>query len=217
MAQFKHYKKRRERQQSSKSLFNQININPYLISFILFVFALILCCIIIYCLGYNSGIKKQYQRSELIIHNLNNKYSQQQTELMQQLSFQEAVSTEDSTSQYNQDAIYIAKLLYGQAQWNSTNAQEAIAWLVINRVESPYYPNTIQEVVEQQSQWMGYSKDNIYTEEMYNIALKVITAWENGDPRPFAQDYLYMTWSESEIILRTSFEETKGTRYLSIS
>lgn len=110
------------------------------------------------------------------------------------------------------DAIAMAKVLYGQCRWNSENAQRAVAWLIINRVESSLYPDSISEVCSQKSQWMGEG-NKTYTEDLYQLSLEVITTWRAGGMRPVGADFLFLRWSQSEVELRTSFNETNSTRY----
>ena len=116
------------------------------------------------------------------------------------------------------EASAMAKVLYGVARYHSAEAQAAVCWLIINRVESQAYPNTVEEVCTQAKQWVGYSNENPVIRDLLNVATGVLEEWhsENG-VRPFGKDYLFMTWTGSEIILRTTFEERQGTRYYHVS
>lgn len=111
------------------------------------------------------------------------------------------------------EAQYMARVLYGTARNNTAEAQRAVCWCIINRVESSLFPNSIEEVCSQPVQWMGYSNDNPVTQDLFDVAMSVLDDWHSGGIRMFSQDYLYLSWSEHEIILRTSFNETKNTRY----
>lgn len=113
----------------------------------------------------------------------------------------------------HREAQYMARVLYGTARNNSAEAQRAVCWCIINRVESSMFPNSIEEVCAQPVQWMGYSGDNPVTQDLYDIASEVLEAWHSGGIRMFGQDYLYLSWSEDEIVLRTSFNETPKTHY----
>lgn len=116
------------------------------------------------------------------------------------------------------EATAMAKVLYGVARYHSADAQAAVCWLIINRVESQAYPNTVEEVCTQPKQWVGYSNENPVIRDLLNVATGVLEEWhsENG-VRHFGKDYLFMTWTGSEIILRTTFEERQGTRYYHVS
>ena len=111
------------------------------------------------------------------------------------------------------EAQAMAKVLYGTALHNSREAQKAVCWCIINRTESTLFPNTIEEVCAQPVQWMGYSDDNPVTQELYDVALEVVQTWHDGGIRMFSKEYLFLTWAEHEIILRTTFNEGSNTRY----
>lgn len=110
------------------------------------------------------------------------------------------------------EAEYIAKVLYGTAKNNSERDQRTVVWCILNRVDNSAYPNTIQEVCEQASQWMGYSTDNPILNELYQIALTELQTWHNNY-RPVSSDYIYMSWSSQNIVLRDTYEKKDNTRY----
>ncbi len=111
------------------------------------------------------------------------------------------------------EAQAMARVLYGTALHNSREAQKAVCWCIINRTESTLFPNSIEEVCSQPVQWMGYSDDNPVTQELYDVALEVVQTWHDGGIRMFSKEYLFLTWAEHEIILRTTFNESGNTRY----
>ena len=113
----------------------------------------------------------------------------------------------------SREAEYMARVLYGMARYRSREAQEAICWCILNRVESSLFPNSVEEVCSQDKQWMGYSGKNPVTQDLYDVAMEVLTTWKERGIRPMPQDYLYLSWSETEIVLRTSFNETARTHY----
>ena len=61
---------------------------------------------------------------------------------------------------YKVEAEYIAKVLYGTARNNSERDQRTTVWCILNRVDHHGYPNTVEGVCTQASQWMGYSDEN---------------------------------------------------------
>lgn len=188
--------------------------NPFMFGILVLGILFILFCAFFYAFGYVNGQKAQKANDDIafeaIVQEAENRYNNMVAEYEARLN----TSIEEDT--YNAEAEYIAKLLYGQARYNSPEAQKAIAWLIINRVESPYYPNSVQEVVEQPSQWMGYNDNNIIEDRLYEVALTAVNDWHNGAHRPFSADFLYMVWASDEITLRTTFEETRGTQYLTV-
>jgi hypothetical protein len=60
---------------------------------------------------------------------------------------------------------------------------------------------------------MGYSDENPVLEDIYDLALTELKTWHNGGHRPMSNDYIYLSWSSKEIILRDTFEENKNTNY----
>lgn len=111
------------------------------------------------------------------------------------------------------EAEYIAKVIYGTARNHAESDKRAVIWCILNRVEHYSHPNTITEVCEQPKQWMGYSSDNPVLDELYDLALNELKTWYNGGHRPMSNEYIYLTWSSKEILLRDSFEENRNTNY----
>ena len=111
------------------------------------------------------------------------------------------------------EAEYIAKVLYGTAINHADSDKKAVVWCILNRVEHYSHPNTIAEVCEQPKQWMGYSNSNPVLTELYDLALAELKIWYSGDHRPMSNEYIYLTWSSKEILLRDTFEENRNTNY----
>ena len=116
-------------------------------------------------------------------------------------------------SQIELEAEYIAKVIYGTAINHTDADKKAVVWCILNRVEHYAHPDTIQEVCEQPKQWMGYSDNNPVLTDIYDLALAELKIWYSGDHRPMGKEYIYLSWSSSEIMLRDTFEEGKNTRY----
>lgn len=211
MASPKHVK---PKTRAKKSRLSFVIKNPFMFGILVLGILFILFCAFFYAFGYVNGQKAQKANDDIafeaIVQEAENRYNNMVAE------YEARLNTPIEEDTYNAEAEYIAKLLYGQARYNSPEAQKAIAWLIINRVESPYYPNSVQEVVEQPSQWMGYNDNNIIEDRLYEVALTAVNDWHNGAHRPFSADFLYMVWTSDEITLRTTFEETRGTQYLTV-
>lgn len=116
-------------------------------------------------------------------------------------------------SQIEREAEYIAKVIYGTARNHAESDKKAVVWCILNRVEHHSHPNTIAEVCEQPKQWMGYSNDNPVLDENYNLALTELKTWYSGGHRPMSNEYIYLSWSSKEILLRDTFEEDRNTNY----
>lgn len=116
-------------------------------------------------------------------------------------------------SEIELEAEYIAKVIYGTARNHADSDKKAVVWCILNRVEHYAYPDTVAEVCEQPKQWMGYSSENPVLSDLYDLALAELKIWHNGGHRPMSNDYIYLSWSSQEIVLRDTFEENKNTRY----
>lgn len=75
------------------------------------------------------------------------------------------------------DVISMAKMLWGEARGCALDNQQKAVWCVLNRVDDPRFPDTIQGVLSQPSQFYGYSPDFPVTDELHAVALDVLTRW----------------------------------------
>ena len=129
----------------------------------------------------------------------------------------EQAKAQEAAAAHKADCEAVARVLYGTALHHSEEAQKAVVWCIINRVESSLYPDSITEVCEQDSQWMGYSPENPIIESLYEIADEVLSGWEQGGYRAISPDYLFLAWSRDEIVLKTTFTDGKNTHYWRVS
>ena len=117
-------------------------------------------------------------------------------------------------SQIEREAEWIAKVMYGMAKPDHKDSDlRAIVWCILNRVDNKAYPGEVQAVCQQKSQWMGYSDDNPVIAKLYDIALAELKKWHSDSVRPMSADYVYLTWSSKEILLRDTFAENRSTNY----
>lgn len=75
------------------------------------------------------------------------------------------------------DVKAMAKMLWGEARGCTRDNQIKCAWVVCNRVDDDRFPDTIQGVLEQPSQFHGYDPTYPVTDELYAVALDVLTRW----------------------------------------
>ena len=75
------------------------------------------------------------------------------------------------------DVVAMAKMLWGEARGCTLDNQQKAVWCVLNRVDDPRFPDTIQGVLSQPSQFHGYSPDFPVWDELYAVALDVLTRW----------------------------------------
>ena len=75
------------------------------------------------------------------------------------------------------DVVAMAKMLWGEARGCTRDNQAMAVWCVLNRVDDSRFPNTILGVLSQPSQFHGYSPDFPVWDELYAVALDVLTRW----------------------------------------
>lgn len=75
------------------------------------------------------------------------------------------------------DVVAMAKMLWGEARGCALDNQQKAVWCVLNRVDDSRFPDTIQGVLSQPSQFHGYSPDFPVWDELYAVALDVLTRW----------------------------------------
>ena len=75
------------------------------------------------------------------------------------------------------DVVAVAKMLWGEARGCDLENQIGCVWIVCNRVDDPRFPDTIQGVLSQPSQFHGYSPDFPVWDELKEVARDVLTRW----------------------------------------
>ena len=105
------------------------------------------------------------------------------------------------------DVAEVAKMLWGEARGCTRDNQIKCAWIVCNRVDDERFPDTIQGVLEQPTQFHGYDPACPVTDELYSIAFDVLTRWsyeKQGIPvrRELSESFLWFTGNGQENIFR---------------
>ncbi len=119
---------------------------------------------------------------------------------VQQMVVQPEPSAEPEYEMYfsEEDVVAMAKMLWGEARGCTRDNQAMAVWCVLNRVDDSRFPDTIQGVLSQPSQFHGYSPNFPVTDELYAVALDVLTRWnaeKNGMTveRELPNTYLWFT------------------------
>ena len=81
------------------------------------------------------------------------------------------------TDSFNNEAVYIAKTIYGEAGGLGATEQAAVAWCILNRVDAG--KGNIISVVTAPRQFHGYSASNPVTDDIYNLVLDVLQRWQD--------------------------------------
>lgn len=91
-----------------------------------------------------------------------------------------------------EEVEHMAKVIHGEAEGCSALQKSGVAWCVCNRVDCPWYPDNVIDVITQPSQFHGYREDITPNAEDYEIAWDVLYRWLNGlDGRTLPIVYLY--------------------------
>lgn len=127
----------------------------------------------------------------------------------------EAATLEDKPAPYIPDKAEVemlARLIWGEARGVASDMEKAaVAWCVLNRVDADGWPDTVDEVVTQPFQFVGYSPDYPATEELKALAADVLTRWERekregGDAgRVLPAEYAYFTGDGERNYFRTEY------------
>ena len=96
------------------------------------------------------------------------------------------------------DVIALAQMLYGEARGCTVDNQMKCVWCVLNRVDDARFPDTIIGVVSAPGQFHGYSPSFPVWDNLYAVALDVLTRWnaeKNGVTveRELPPEYIFFT------------------------
>lgn len=122
-----------------------------------------------------------------------------------QAQTQVAPTQTHTQSKVSAEAECLAKVVAGCATYSSENVQRAVAWCVLNRVDSVLYPDSIQEVCEQANQWQGYENAPLI-DSICILCQNVIDTWAAGGVRDVPQGCLFLRMTEDGVELRTEFK-----------
>lgn len=75
------------------------------------------------------------------------------------------------------DVVALARMLYGEARGCTVDNQMKCVWVVLNRVDDARFPDTIIGAVSQPGQFYGYSPNFPVWDNLYAVALDVLTRW----------------------------------------
>lgn len=90
------------------------------------------------------------------------------------------------------------------------------ACCMLARVMNPAYPNSFEEVAEQEKQWMLYDgRDKTYTQHDWDLAESIVRPYmESGIiPNGLTADMVYGEWSVNDFVLRDIWETNGKAHY----
>lgn len=89
-------------------------------------------------------------------------------------------------------------------------------WNILMRVDSPFYPSTVEDVVSVPGQWMFFEPDgkNPIRDDDRALVLEQVKLWHEGRyPAGLTIDFVYGEWSENDYVLRNKWEKDSTTEY----
>ena len=111
----------------------------------------------------------------------------------------------------NQEVDSAARLA---ARMSNDTQKGGIICNALARVMNKAYPGTMQEVIAQPNQWMFYDPETKFSTHDREIAEKILRAYyEDGIiPNGLTDEYVYGSWSESDYVLRNTWDFGSSTR-----
>ncbi len=105
------------------------------------------------------------------------------------------------------DVVALARMLYGEARGCTVDNQMKCVWCVLNRVDDPRFPDTIIGAVSASGQFYGYSPYNPVWDNLYAVALDVLTRWsmekQGADvARELDESFVWFTGNGVENVFR---------------
>ena len=110
----------------------------------------------------------------------------------------------------------LSRMIYGYYRAGATRPDqwELIAWAAVNRVEANDYPDTLEAVITQKSQWQGFSEDNPVLTDIQAVAADVLDTWHSGGARSVAPEFVFLKLSGGKVELRTEYIDSASCRYM---
>lgn len=109
------------------------------------------------------------------------------------------------------EVALISRTIWGEARGCEPEEQRAQAWCVLNRVDDPRWPDSIECVVLQPSQFQGYSSSNP-AEPFEEMAKEILILWHEGE-REIPADMCFCAGDGRHQTFRNEWERTENTRY----
>lgn len=109
------------------------------------------------------------------------------------------------------DVAYLSRTTWGEVRGCTETEQRAQIWCILNRVDDPRFPNTIEGVVTAPYQFQGYSPDNP-VDPFKALAEEILTLWHSG-VREIPTDMVFCSGDGVHQTFRTDWIPTETTRY----
>lgn len=116
------------------------------------------------------------------------------------------------------EAVALARMAFGEARGCSKMEIAATMWTVLNRVDASGFGmgNSVERVISFPKQFHGYSQKHPVTDELYDLAVDVLTRWQMEKQgasaeevgRVLPKEYLYFHGDGKHNYFRTTYKNT---------
>ena len=173
------------------------------------VAVLLAILIVIACFGWGLDIHTERKAADLTAVALA-EYQQEQeaAELERQRVIAEQQASEQAVIDRETDLI--AKLFSGISNFEekygySENDFMTYARCAFNRVDNAAYSDNLDAVINQDSQWVGYSQKNEILSKYKTMARKAVEEWHKETSKPISTDFVYAELTDRGIYLKSDY------------
>jgi hypothetical protein len=116
------------------------------------------------------------------------------------------IETETERSYSDEDIWYLSRVIQAESGYCQREMMEGVGSVVLNRVESDLFPNTVREVIEQPGQYstLSWLSSQAPTDEVMEVTVDLL---ENGSKYP--EDVLY----QANFVQGSGVYKTLSTSY----
>ena len=112
----------------------------------------------------------------------------------------------------DEETDMLAKTVWGEARGCSDIQQEAVVWCVLNRVDDPRFPDSIESVINQKNEFFGFDASNPVGEDIRALVKKVLLVWATegimpaeGKERVLPREYVFFSGDGYQNIFTTGY------------
>ena len=170
--------------------------------------ALILWTWTVHKISYHNGYEDASAEAEVLV-------AEAVQKTKDEIAASRFVADEESkTLQMEYEARQISKAMDGiKGITEREDDLRTYAWAIMFRVSNSGYPNSVQEVVSQPNQFMGFSDSNPVVTAKYRVAYEVVKDFYAGN-WPTTDKFVYAEWdAKGKIILRDTYLSERQTEY----
>ncbi len=131
----------------------------------------------------------------------------------EQEAVRRVIGDESVQAQISKEADAIARVI---GKMNTKRMKQTEIWNILMRVDSPFYPNTVEEVVNSPQQWMFFDPEasNPIRDDDRALAIEQLQLWHDGRyPAGLSAEFVYGEWSSADYVLRDRWEKDSRTQY----